>query len=329
MVTFGVALPHYDLSTPGTDQVTAAEIAHAAQTAERLGFTTGWVSDHFMLPTSRYGLDRGDTQALDGWLALTTAAMATTTLRVGTLVLCEAFRPAGVLAKMAATLDLLTGGRLDLGLGAGWHEPEYAAYGFDFHRPGERLRRLEEYAQVVRAMLTESPVTAGGARHHVADAWCVPGPVQQPHPPIWVGGSGDQLLRVVARGADGWNICWRVSPEKFRERSATLDRACEEVGRDPGTVRRSVGLYCLVGRDDAELRTRFEQLASTTPGWPATLEHYAEDALVGTTAEVEDRIATFVELGAEHIVLTPGPMPYSWPGDWWAESTAHLLHLHS
>jgi alkanesulfonate monooxygenase SsuD/methylene tetrahydromethanopterin reductase-like flavin-dependent oxidoreductase (luciferase family) len=325
-LSLGVALPHYDVSTPGDGPTSPAELVAAARSAERLGFTTGWVSDHFFYDVSRYGYPMGETGALEAWTAMTLVGCATTTLHIGSLVLCEAFRPPGVLAKMAASFDVLTDGRLELGLGAGWFEPEYVRGGFRFGRPGERLARLEDYTQVVRGMLSDSPYSYAGEHYFCTDAWCAPPPVQRPRPSIWIGGKGDRLLGVVARVADGWNTCWRWTPDDYRGRLDVLARACDAVDRDPATVRRSLGLFCLVGRSEADLQARYAALARELP--PDTLPPLAEyraGALVGTVDEVVDQLGTWRELGVEHVCVTPGPMPFRWHSDEWAESVAELL----
>lgn len=322
-VTLGVALPHY---IAGPSSAPSDQLVSAARSAEAHGFTTGWISDHFFLPTERYGLPATETVALEAWTAMCAAAAATDTLRVGALVLCEAFRPAGILAKMAATFDVLSAGRLELGLGAGWHEEEYRRAGVSFGSPGERLAALEDAAVILRGMLAGSPFTHEGAHHTVRDAWNAPPPVQRPRPPLWIGGSGDRLLSLVARVGDGWNTAWRVNIDRYAERCAVLDRACESVGRDPATVRRSVGLYCLVGRDDADVARQLDRLRSDLPaGALADPAWFAEDALVGTVDQVLDTVGRFQALGVEHVILTPGPMPFSWPGEWWPDAVAELL----
>jgi alkanesulfonate monooxygenase SsuD/methylene tetrahydromethanopterin reductase-like flavin-dependent oxidoreductase (luciferase family) len=231
---------------------------------------------------------------------------------------------------MAATLDVLSQGRLELGLGAGWNADEYARHGFDFPPPGERIARLEDYARVVGGMLAASPYTYAGAHYSCRDAWCVPGPVQQPRPPIWIGGKGDRLLGVVARAADGWNVVWwapsyRMTDAGYRERADVLVRACERVGRDPASVRRTIGMVALVGRDDADVGRRYDRLAArlpagSLPGLPA----YREGALIGTPDQVRQRLGELAGLGVEQVILTPGPMPFCW-SDEWAESIAEYV----
>ncbi|MDQ1708963.1 MAG: hypothetical protein QOG49_348 [Frankiaceae bacterium] len=332
-VTLGVTLPHYDNSLDGGRPATPAAVAAAAQTAERLGFATGWVSDHFFLDPGRYGMAAGRADALEAWSTMTVAALATSALRIGSLVLCEAFRPAGVLAKMAASLDVLSGGRLELGLGAGWFEPEYAENGLYFPTPGERVGRIEDYAGIVRGMLSGSPYSYAGKYYSCADAWCVPAPVQRPHPPIWLGGSKDRMLGVVARVADGWNTVWwnpavRTTDAQYAERCGVLARACAAIGRDPASVRRSLGVVAIVGRDDADVRRQYDALAASLPrGSFAPLEVYAETGLVGTTDRVLARLGELAALGIEHVIVTPGPMPFRW-SDAWAESLGENLIPH-
>ena len=329
-VTLGVALPHYDNSLDGGLPATPADVAAAASRAEQLGFTTGWVSDHFFLDPSRYGMAPGRAQGLEAWTTMTVAAAATSSMRIGSLVLCEAFRPPGLLAKMAATFDVLYGGRLELGLGAGWFEPEFAEHGLYFPTPGERVGRLEDYANVVRGMLGSSPFTYEGQHYSCSDAWCVPGPVQSPHPPIWLGGSKDRMLGVVARVADGWNTVWwnpavRTTDAEYLHRCDVLARACESIGRDPASIRRSLGMVAVVGRDDADVRRQYAALVSQVPGggFP-DLATYAASGLVGTPERVLDRLGELAAMGIEHVIVTPGPMPFRW-SDAWADSIGELL----
>lgn len=329
-VTLGVALPHYDISLEAGRPATPADVASAAASAERLGFTTGWLSDHFFLDPARYGMAPGRSAALEAWTSMTVAATATKTLRVGSLVLCEAFRPPGIVAKMAATLDVLSGGRLELGLGAGWFADEYTEHGLYFPTPGERVGRLEDYARVVGGMLSDSPYTYEGDFYSCIDAWCAPASVQRPRPPIWIGGSKPRMLGVVARVADGWNTAWwnpavRSTDAEYRQRCVALEHECERIGRDPASVRRSLGMVAIVGTDDAHVRRQYEALAASLPaGSFPDLAAYAESGLVGTPEQVLDRLGQLAAMGIEHVIVTPGPMPFRWSDDW-AESIGELL----
>ena len=203
----GIALPHYDISFPDQRPVTFDRVARYAQLAESAGFSQLWVSDHFWLDLERYGGPPGRQGTPECWTMLSALAVLTSRARLGTLVLATGFRPPTLLAKMAATLDQVSGGRLDLGLGAGWNEGEFTENGLPFPRPGDRLAMLEEALGVLRALLTdaETPASFSGRFFRADQAPVVPGPVQRPRPPLWVGGGGDRLLGVVARAADGWN----------------------------------------------------------------------------------------------------------------------------
>ena len=259
----GIALPHYDISFPDQEPATFDRVAGYAELAETLGYAQLWVSDHFWLDLTRYG---GSPSARSGtpecWTMLSALAARTSRVRLGTLVMAVGFRSPALLAKMAATLDQLSGGRLDLGLGAGWNEAEFTENGLPFPRPGERLAMLEEALGVLRALLGAdgAPASFSGRYYHADQAPVLPGPVQRPRPPLWVGGKGDRLLGVVARAADGWNTCWSMTAEDYQERAGVLAAACRRAGRDPGAVRRAVGLHTLIGRDADALVERGARL---------------------------------------------------------------------
>jgi probable F420-dependent oxidoreductase len=317
-VHLGLALPHYDTSYRN-EPVSWTAVRDCALAAERSGFSSVWVSDHLFLDWGKYGGPSTHQTSLECWTTLSALAAATTTVRVGSLTLCNDLRSPALLAKMAASLDLLSGGRLDLGLGAGWYEPEYRAAGIDFDRPATRIRRLGEAAEVLGRLLAGEELTFDGEHYQLADAICLPRPRQSPRPPIWIGGKGDLLLRTAARVADGWNFSWIGSFETYAERSRAADRACEELGRDPATLARSVGAYVLVGRDDADLRARFERLVERTPegvfpdrsqGSAVSWESFRKDHVTGTAGEVADRLGRLSDLGVTEVVVTAGALPF-------------------
>ena len=312
----GIALPHYDISFPDQQPATFDRIARYAELAESAGFHQVWVSDHFWLDLERYGGLVGRQGTPECWTTLSALAVRTSRVRLGTLVLATGFRPPTLLAKMAATLDQLSGGRLDLGLGAGWNEAEFLENGLPFPRPGERLAMLEEALGVLSALLTDAdqPASFSGRVVWAAQAPVVPGPVQRPRPPLWVGGRGDRLLGVVARAADGWNLCWAVTPEDYRERSGVLAAACGRAGRDPGEVRRSLGLNTLVGRDADDLVGRWRRLQAWTPGGildGVELRDWAASRLVGTPDEVLAQLRGWEELGVEQVIATFAGLPFA------------------
>ena len=309
----GVALPHYDFSYPDGRPADLDATIAVARRAEELGFDSVWVSDHFFLDLSRYGGSRTRHRSLEAITTLSATAMDTERIRLGTLVLCEAFRHPPVLAKMAATLDIVSNGRLDLGIGAGWYEDEYRAFGFRFPPTGERLARLREAVDVVGGMLSNERFSYHGTFYRVEDAPNDPPPVQRPRPPVWVGGKGGpKVMRIVAEAADGWNTVWRWTPDAYAERLAELDRACERAGRDPATVRKSVGLYTVVGSDDKDLARNWDRIVSHAPIDASGLKRddFVRDALVGTADQAVARIMEFDALGVEHMVCSFGLVPF-------------------
>ena len=314
MVNIGLALPQYDFSVPGESPLRWETLLGWAERAEALGFDSVWLSDHMFLDISRYGAPSGDHGCFDPIVALAAIARRTSRVRLGTLTLCVPLRPATILAKALATLDVLSGGRLVAGLGAGWYEPELRAAGLALERPGVRLARLAEAVQVVRGMFGGGPFTFDGRYERALDARCQPRPVQRPAPPIWVGGRGDRLIELAGRHADGWNTAWLPSPEAWAGRSKLLDVACEKAGRDPASVTRSVGLYALAGESEADLAARFRRLQELSP--PGVLDHvdlpmWRRGRLVGTVEQVGEQVRRWESLGVSSLVLTAGAVPFA------------------
>jgi len=309
---FGLALPQYDYSVAGEPRLRFATIVDHARRAAAAGAESVWLSDHLFLDLAKYGGPAEPSACYDPVVALAALARAVPDVRVGTLVLLEALRPAGVLAKSLATLDRVSGGRLDVGIGAGWYEPEYAALGMPMPRPGERLDRLVEALAVLDGLLGGGPCSRAGRYHAVAGAENRPAATQVPRPRLFVGGKGDRLLRIAATHADGWNTCWAWTPEAYRERLVVLERACAAVDRDPSTVWRTLGLYALVGEDERDLARRFERLAVTSPPGVVTggLDQWRVGRLVGTVDEVRDQVREWRTLGVETLVLGVGAVPF-------------------
>jgi alkanesulfonate monooxygenase SsuD/methylene tetrahydromethanopterin reductase-like flavin-dependent oxidoreductase (luciferase family) len=267
------------------------------------------------LDLAKYGADERRYGAYEPIATLGALARAVPDVRLGTLVLCEALRPASVLAKSIATLDRISGGRIDVGLGAGWYEPDYEAVGMSFPPPRERLARLAEAVQVCAGVLATGtePFTFDGQYHAALGARCDPPPLQRPRPPVFVGGKGDRLLELVARHADGWNTCWTWTRDAYRERLDVLARACERTGRDPADVWRSLGLYALCGEDERDLERRFERMRACTPSGVldgVTLDQWRTGRLVGTVDQVAEQLDGWAGLGVETVILGLGAVPF-------------------
>src|SRR5579872_1369814 len=314
---FGLALPHYEFSVPGESPLRFETIAAHASAAEALGFDSLWVSDHVSLSIERYGGPPGEQFAYEPLTTLAALAGVVSGPRLGTLVLSEALRPAGVLAKALATLDRLCRGRLDIGIGAGWYAPDYEAVGLSLPPPAERLARLREALAVLDALLPGGPASLNGKAHIVRGATNLPPGLEAPRPPIFVGGKGNRLLRLVAEMADGWNTCWVWTPEDYRQRASVLDRACEDAGRDPASVRRTVGLYALAGEDERDLAARYERMRKNAPGGMldgVALDEWRTGRLVGTVEEIAEQVAGWAALGVAELIVSAGPLPFSISG---------------
>ncbi len=313
----GLALPHYDFSLPGGGPIAFPRVAEVALAAERSGFDSVWVSDHFFASLERYGGGPDLQGSLEPLTTLAALAPLTRRVRLGTLVLSAGFRHPAVLAKSATTIDLLSGGRLDVGLGAGWYAPEYDAFGFPFGSARERFRTLEETLEVVVRLFGEGPARYEGERFSLDGAYNHPRPAQSPRPPVWIGGKGGpRLLDLVARLADGWNTAWRWTPEAYGERVAAARRACERVGRDPATLRLSLGLFTVLGRDETDLERRFARMAERLPAGVAAampLDTLRTECLAGTPAQALERLARFASLGVEELIVSPAPIWFALP----------------
>lgn len=310
----GLALPHYDFSVPGEQPLRWETIADLARRAEERGYDRLYVSDHLFLDVEKYGGGEGVYGAYEPLVTLAALARTVRTARLGTLVLCEALRPAGTLARSLATLDRISGGRLDVGIGAGWYEPEYAAIGMDLPPPGERLARLREAVEVVARLFRGGPQTFDGSHHVTRDGVLLPMPLQQPRPRIVLGGKGDRLLGLVAELADGWNTVWVWEPDAWAERARALDAACDARGRDPASAWRSLGLYTLVGDGEADLAARYRRMQEQAPGGMldgVTLDEWRRGRLVGTVEAVREQAQRWEELGVDELVACVGPLPFS------------------
>lgn len=249
-------------------------------------YGSAWMADH---------LQFGDRDLLESWIALTYLMATHPQLEFGHAVLCQSFRNPALLAKMAATAQYMSGGRFILGLGAGWHEEEYHAYGYDFPSPAERVAQLDEYVQIIKLLWQEKPASFSGQHYHVTEAYCEPRP--DPQPIIMIGGSKPKMLRLIAREADWWNVSWTGITE-YRTQHAEMERACAEVGRDPRTVRRSWFGGCVCAPSEAEVARLNEGLGIS-----------ADNAFIGTPQQIIAQLQPFIELGVDYFMLGSGGFP--------------------
>lgn len=214
-----------------------------------------WVYDHFH--TSPVPSEEATHEA---WSLMAALATSTDRVRLGQMCTCMAYRPPMYLAKVAATVDHVSGGRLEMGIGAGWYEHEWRAYGYGFPRAGERLAMLDEGVQIMRQAWREGRATFSGTHYEVDGAICRPLPLQEGGIPLWIAGGGEKVtLKIAARYADYTNF--DGTPEGFARKSGLLAEHCREVGTDFGRITRSANYNVAIGRDEAEVRDRIEQLA--------------------------------------------------------------------
>ncbi len=279
----------------GPQHCTYAELRAVWRAADRGGFD--WVSvwDHFA--PAVIGETRGP--CLEGVATMTALAAETTRVAVGCLVFCVLYRHPGILAKAATTIDQVSGGRVHLGLGIGWHEAECAAFGVPFPSLRERLDRLDEQAALIRRLFDEESVTFDGRYYQLRGARCEPRPVKRPH--IWIGGMGERrLLRIVAQRADGWNVPF-IAPEVFAQKSGVLTSWCEREGRDPAAIQRTINLGLALAADEAGARRKREALAEQFGSMLAFLE---PGMLIGTPQQVIDRVGAYRDAGADRVNIS-------------------------
>jgi F420-dependent oxidoreductase-like protein len=239
----------FGLFAPQVGQPFAA-IKERAQLADRLGYHSIWFVDHM------WSRGMPDLDHLEAWTLMAATAALTERLRIGTLVLCNSYRNPALLAKMAASLDHVSNGRFFLGLGAGWMDEEYRAYGYPFPSARVRIEQLEEALAIIKRLFTGPRASFQGKYYAVEEAVNNPKPVQQPYPPILIGGAGEKrLLRVVAEHANIWNCPNNAAPE-LEHKLAVLHRHCEAIGRNPADIEVSEQCVVVLGRNEKDLRSK-------------------------------------------------------------------------
>jgi alkanesulfonate monooxygenase SsuD/methylene tetrahydromethanopterin reductase-like flavin-dependent oxidoreductase (luciferase family) len=290
----------------GPQDCSIADLHRLWRVADEQGFHWCSVWDHLY---SVSDLANPAKPAYEGVATMAALASATRRVRVGCLVFCVGYRNPGVLLKAAVTIDHLSGGRCELGLGAGWNEAEFRAFDMPFLSIRDRLDQLEETAIVLRRLLDGERVTFAGRQVQVNDALCEPRPVQD-RLRLWIGGQGERrLLRIVARHADGWNVPF-LPPDLYSQRNATLDEWCERERRDPHAIARTINVGLALGPDEAAVRRQEDNLRLMFG--PMT-DFIRPGVLVGTPAAVIDRIGEYARAGAEWVILALRA-PFDWEG---------------
>jgi F420-dependent oxidoreductase-like protein len=267
-------------------------MTRVAQEAEAQGYHSIWLYDHFhTFPTPT------QEATFECWTSSAALARDTKRVRIGQIVTCNSYRNPALLAKMASTVDALSHGRLDFGIGAGWYEHEYLAYGYPYPAAGERLQRLREALQVILTMWTQDEAAFEGTYYQVRGAINQPKGVQKPHIPLLIGGGGEKVtLRLVAQYADACNIGGDIPTIKHK--LAVLKQHCEELGRDYNSIRRTALIdYCAIAA------TEEAALAKLTAAELGDLESLRQTELIGTPAMIRRRLAEFEEAGIQEIII--------------------------
>jgi F420-dependent oxidoreductase-like protein len=275
------------------DPVQAYEaMTHVGKVAEEIGFDSIWVYDHFhTTPTPEIET------CFEAWTSTAGLARDTQRVRIGQMVTCNGYRNPALLAKIASTVDVMSHGRAICGLGAGWYEHEWRAYGYGFPETPERMRMFREGVEIVVRMLTDEKASFEGKYYTVDGAINEPKGVQRPRLPLWLGGGGEQVtLKLVAQWADGCNF-GGGDPAVIRQKLAVLRGHCEAVGRDYDTITRSTSLNIFLLEDGEDP----EQATAPARG-STTLADYRRGTFVGTVAQVTERLQQVVEAGADYII---------------------------
>jgi F420-dependent oxidoreductase-like protein len=298
-LTFGTFVPQgwrMDLADIPDPVEKYETMSRCAVEAERAGYDALWVYDHF------HTVPRPQTEAtFECWSSMAALARDTSSIRLGQMVTCSGYRPPALLAKMSSCIDVLSHGRLIVGIGAGWYQHEFEAYGYEFPDVPERLRMLRDAIQVLKAMWTQERAQFGGRYYRVNGAINEPKPVQRPHPPLWIGGSGERVtLKLVAQHGDACNIGGDV--ETLRHKLEVLRGHCVTVGRDCDTVVKSHSINAIVGRDEAEIERIVTGTARRAGQDPQAIRDQA-GAFVGRPEQVAEAIQAVVDAGIEYVIV--------------------------
>src|SRR5664279_5996369 len=282
-----------ELMIEGQEDVTWPQWVALAQACERHGVGTLFRSDHYLSVSGRD--ERG---SLDAWTTMAGLAAVTTRLRLGVLVSPATFRHPSVLAKNVTAVDHISNGRVELGLGAGWHEREHEAYGFEFPALGTRMQLLEEQLAVVRGLWADGAFSHAGEHYRLEAVDALPKPVPRPHPPIIIGGAArPRTARLAAQYADEYNTVF-ATPAECAERRAVVERAWADAGRDLASLTFSVMVPWLIGTDAGDLQRRAARLATLQGSEPqALLDEFAPVGVTGTLDEASARLRAYRDAG--------------------------------
>jgi F420-dependent oxidoreductase-like protein len=295
-VKFGVFLPFYAFRNQKNASQLFTQLKEVVLECERLGYTSVWLDDHMMF---------NKMPILECWTTLSALSTVTERIRLGTMVTCNSFRNPALLAKMAATVDNISDGRLELGIGAGVQKDEHNAYGFPFSSPKARIERLGEAVTIIKRLWTEETAIYNGKHYTIKDAACEPKPVQKPHPSIIIGGGGEKLtLKVTARHADRYDWGYVSSIEEYQRKLKALEKHCEAVDRSFLEVEKSCwpAGQLFIGDDTNELVSQWLPEG-------VSLEDFTQTSFVGTPDDSIKLLDQYVALGVTQFMMFFGDLP--------------------
>jgi F420-dependent oxidoreductase-like protein len=306
---FGVFIPQgwkMELASIEDPQAKWAKSIEVATLAEDLGLDSLWVYDHF------HNVPRPAHETVfECWTTLAAISQRTTRIKLGQMVGCAPYRNPAYLAKVTANIDVISGGRLIWGIGAGWYEHEFNGYGFGFPKASDRIRILRETVEIVKAMWSDPDVHYEGKHFTLAGAQCDPKPLQRPHPQILIGGGGEQLtLRVVARHADASNFGGK--PDEWRHKSDVLHQHCKDLGRDFDEIQRTWSPEVFIRETEKEIGE-----AGSRSFWGEPFDSWSAGNLVGTPEQVADKMRTYIDMGCTGF--------YPWCSDYPESETVRLF----
>jgi F420-dependent oxidoreductase-like protein len=291
---FGIQHPSFTFDGEG-NQI-AETLSTLAKMAEQTGYDSLWMMDHFH--QIEY-VGKPEEPMLEGWTTISVLAGVTSRLKLGTMVTGNIYRYPSVLAKIGATLDVLSKGRLIFGIGAGWNEAESRAYGITFPSTRERLARLDEAVQLIKKMWTEERASFDGKYYKIEGALCNPKPIQKPHPKILIGGSGEKyLLRTVAKYGDACNLFG--SPETVKKKLEILREHCTAVGRDYGSILKTKLTRILISEDEAMVKGVVDRMTKIMPPGMSVREMM----VYGTPEQVKHQVSEFRDVGVEYLIVS-------------------------
>jgi len=268
---------------------------------ERLQYDSIWIMDHF----TYHGLPA----VLECYTTLSALAEATSKIRIGALVSCNSYRHPPLVAKMIATLDVISNGRINFGIGAGWKQDEYSMCGYEFPETLTRIEQLRESLLVIREMWANPTASFRGKHYHIEDMQCGPNCVQKPHPPIWIGGKGKNMLKVVAELGDYSNI-EHSSLKDYRRRTTILKEQCKKTGRNYDDITKSIDMEVIIGKSEDEVRRKLRQAYNnqyfdSADKWvkKIPIDEYAATRLVGTPDQCASQLKTWLKEDIDYVLV--------------------------